>query len=200
MDGILIAVEGVDGAGKTTQVQRLETVLRESGRDVVVSKEPTNGPWGRKIRESARSGRMSLEDELHAFLEDRKQHVAELIQPSLEAGRVVLLDRYFYSTIAYQGARGAEVDQLLERNLAIAPTPTRVLLIDIDPAVSVERIRSGRGETPDEFEGVEYLSRVRQIFNQLADSRDEVCRFDGTQSIDDVEAAIHAELASLGLP
>ena len=67
--------------------------------------------WGRKIRESATTGRMTLADELEAFVQDRQQHIRELILPSLQAGKVVILDRYFYSTIAYQGARGADPGQ-----------------------------------------------------------------------------------------
>ena len=76
-------MEGIDGAGKTTQVALLAASLRELGKDVVTSKEPTNGPWGRKIRQSAISGRMNLEDELKAFVEDRKEHLRDLIEPRL---------------------------------------------------------------------------------------------------------------------
>jgi dTMP kinase len=81
--GYLIVVEGIDGAGKSTQVRRLAETLRELGFDVVQSREPTDGPWGKKIRASAAAERMSLDDELHAFIEDRKEHVAQVNCPSL---------------------------------------------------------------------------------------------------------------------
>jgi dTMP kinase len=113
-EGILLAVDGIDGAGKTTQVKLLADALRAAGENVLASKEPTDGQWGRRLRQSAQNGRLSLEDELHAFIEDRKEHVATTILPALAAGSVVLLDRYFYSTIAYQGARGADVATLVE--------------------------------------------------------------------------------------
>ncbi|MCA9269530.1 MAG: dTMP kinase, partial [Planctomycetales bacterium] len=162
--GILIAVEGIDGAGKTTLVRSLADALSQAGESIVVSKEPTDGPWGRKIRRSAAEGRMSLPEELHAFVEDRKEHVAELIRPGLDAGKIVLLDRYFYSTIAYQGARGADVAQPTRDMLAIAPQPDLVLLLDADPAEGLSRISTGRQETPNEFEKLDSLAAVRAIF------------------------------------
>src|SRR2546430_9038964 len=121
--GILIAIEGIDGAGKTTQVAHLADFLKRAGDSPICSKEPTNGPWGRKIRESAANGRMNLADELRAFTEDRKQHVRDLILPSLAAGRTIILDRYLYSTVAYQGARGCDIDLLMSEMLSIAPEP-----------------------------------------------------------------------------
>src|SRR4051794_28178129 len=119
---------------------------------VIRSKEPTDGPWGRKIRASAATGRMSLADELHAFTEDRKQHVREVILPALAAGKAVVLDRYFYSTIAYQGTRGADTAAVANRMREIAPVPDVTFLIDVPPAVGVDRITANRGESPNQFE------------------------------------------------
>ena len=92
--GVLVAFEGIDGAGKTTQLQALADVLTAAGQTVVTSKEPTNGPWGRRIRESAVTGRMSLADELDAFIHDRAEHAEQLVEPALRSGLIVLLDRY----------------------------------------------------------------------------------------------------------
>src|SRR5207253_402183 len=103
--GILIAIEGIDGAGKTTQVARLCKALEAVGETVVRSKEPTNGPHGRRVRESAQNGRLDPHEELATFLDDRREHVATVIGPALGRGEIVILDRYFYSTIAYQGPR-----------------------------------------------------------------------------------------------
>ena len=75
--GVLVAVEGIDGAGKTTQVERLTELFTREGYSVVRTKEPTDGPWGRKLRESATTGRLSPEDELDTFLRDRREHVAD---------------------------------------------------------------------------------------------------------------------------
>ncbi len=184
--GLLIVVEGIDGAGKTTLVQLLGEALRASGETVVMSREPTAGPHGLRIRESANNGRMSLKDELHAFIEDRKQHIREIIAPALERDEIVLLDRYFYSTVAYQGARGEDPQKLLAQMKSFAPVPDAVLLLDVDPVVAVSRISKGRKEIPNEFERVEYLAEVRKVFQWLAAKEDEVHQLDGHRLIQDV--------------
>lgn len=188
--GILIAVEGIDGAGKTTQVRLLADALSEAGHVVVCSKEPTDGPWGQRIRQSAANGRMGLGDEIRAFVEDRKQHVRELILPSLSEGKTVILDRYFYSTIAYQGARGGNIEQLTREMLAIAPCPDVVILLDVSPEIGLRRISQGRGEVPNEFEKLENLRDVREVFLTLAQNHDNIVKIDATQGIDAVRRQV----------
>ena len=104
--GLFIVLEGIDGTGKSTQTQRLATYFSALGWEVVLSREPTDGPWGKKLRESATTGRLEPEQELEYFLLDRKEHVENLILPSLKDDKVVILDRYYFSTMAYQGCRG----------------------------------------------------------------------------------------------
>lgn len=188
--GLLIAIEGIDGAGKTTQVELLAQVMEAAGESFVASKEPTDGVWGRRIRESAQNGRMSLEDELRHFVEDRKEHIGHTIGPALERKDIVILDRYFYSTIAYQGARGSDREVLLEEMKSFAPVPDIVLLLDVDPALGLSRISNGRGETPNEFEKAEHLVAVRDVFHWLADTQPEVYTLDGSRSIKDVQSDI----------
>ena len=111
--GRLIAFEGLDGSGKSTQLARLAEHLTESigsgGPDIVVTKEPTEGPVGKKIRAMAQSGeRVPPERELAWFMEDRREHVDTLLEPALAASAIVLCDRYSLSTVAYQGARGLD--------------------------------------------------------------------------------------------
>lgn len=188
--GLLIVFEGIDGAGKTTQAHMLKHELERAGLEVVISKEPTDGPWGQRIRKSAATGRLPLDEELHAFVEDRKEHVRDLIWPALTAGKVVILDRYYYSTMAYQGQRGADVDGIKEAMLEVAPIPDMVVLIDLDPNVSMLRIAESRGDIPNEFEKVESLSTVRTIFNQIAEADGRVWKLDGSLSIDAVHTTI----------
>jgi dTMP kinase len=189
--GRLIVVEGIDGAGKSTQVARLATALRERGVTVTVSREPTDGPWGKKIRASAATGRMPLDEELAAFIEDRKEHVATLIRPALERGETVLLDRYYYSTIAYQGARGGDTAAIRRANEAIAPKPHLALLIDFDPEQALRRIREARGGVPDEFEKLDELAAIRHIFLQEAAADAERFRvIDGSREPDAVFDAL----------
>ena len=188
--GILIAVEGIDGAGKTTQVQLLAEALRSAGEGVTVSKEPTDGHWGRKIKESASNGRLPIEEELHILTEDRKQHVQEVIRPALKEGDIVILDRYFYSTLAYQGARGVDVEEIDKQMRDFAPIPDMVLLLDVEPRKGIFRISEDRGETPNHFEGAEDLSKVRELFNRLSRVKDEIWKIDGSLSIEEVHATI----------
>ncbi len=188
--GLLIAFEGIDGAGKTTQTAMLVEFLVSVGEIVVNSKEPTNGPWGKVIRESATTGRLPLSDELEHFIEDRKEHVRDLILPALRSGKTVILDRYFYSTIAYQGARGNHVEDLTRQMLEIAPEPDVVLLLDVPPEVGLSRISEGRGETPNMFENVQSLRESRRIFRLLASSMENIILIDACQNV----AAVRKEL------
>jgi len=145
----------------------LRDALVKAGRKVIVSREPTDGPYGRKLRDSANRGRHSLEEELDLFIKDRTQHVVELIKPALAEGKTVILDRYFYSTLAYQGARGADIDALradMERRF---PIPDYVFILDIAPNASLKRISASRGDGPNHFESAEGLNRAREIFQSL---------------------------------
>lgn len=170
--GVLVAIEGIDGVGKTTQIRRVAAALaaRPGAPEVVTSKEPTDGPWGSRIRRSATEGRLSPDDELHAFVMDRRQHVDELIAPSLAAGRVVLLDRYYYSSAAYQGARGYDPAEVVATNEAFAPRPDVLVVLDLDPAVSLRRV-GAREDGANLFEREEPLTRSRAIFLALPHPR-----------------------------
>ena len=167
--GRLIAFEGIDGCGKSTQVERLARALRGEGRDVVVTAEPTNGSWGRRIREMARSGKpVDAEEELRWFFADRREHVAQVVAPALAAGRLVLTDRYYLSTVAYQGARGLDWRKILADSEAEFPAPDLVLLLEIDAAAGLARVH-GRGHAVESlFEDAARLARVAEIFAALS--------------------------------
>lgn len=164
--GFLLVLEGIDGAGKSTLGRQLAAHAHARGLTAVVSREPTDGPHGTALRRSAKTGRLSLADELDLFLKDRAEHVATLIRPALARGEIVILDRYYLSTAAYQGARGADPAEIIARNEAFAPAPDLVLLLDIDPLAGTGRILR-RGDQPDDFEAVIYLAKVRDIFLSL---------------------------------
>ena len=161
-NGFLVAIEGIDGAGKTTQIQKLAEKLREWDLEVVASKEPTNSPWGAVIRRAAAGERISIEQEVEAFIEDRKIHVAQVINPALSRGAIVLLDRYFPSNIAYQGARGYDIDELFSKN-SFAPIPDLTLILDVDPDTGIGRVRARDGKE-NSFETNGRLTRAREIF------------------------------------
>jgi len=164
--GLLIAVEGIDGAGKTTVAATLAQWCGERGMLCALSKEPTSLRSGLRLRESAASGRLTLEQELELFHQDREEHAARSIRPALEECAIVILDRYYWSTAAYQGARGADVGAVLEFNEQNFPVPDLVLLLDLPVESGQRRIRV-RGDQPNAFELAESLEKARQIFLDL---------------------------------
>lgn len=187
--GAIVAFEGIDGAGKTTQAHRLVEALTTLGWEAVYSKEPTDGPWGRKIRRSAETQRMPIEEELDAFLADRREHVRDLLEPAIANGRLVALDRYYFSTAAYQGARGADPQQILRDNERFAPQPALLVFLDIPVEVAMERIRV-RGYGANSFEKADALERSAAIFRALA--LPTLLKIDGCLPADDIAAQILA--------
>ncbi len=195
--GIFIVIDGIDGAGKSTQVKRLSRWLQELGYKVTASREPTDGPFGRMIRESATTGRLSLTDELNAFLDDRREHVRTLIEPSLEQGHVVIVDRYFYSTVAYQGLRGADRESLLKQMRAEFPIPDITLFFDLPVSEALRRISENRGEVPNEFEQEAALTEIRSSFQSMAEMCKEVRRVDCNTTPDEVAESIRVFVTPL---
>lgn len=195
--GWLVVFEGIDGAGKSVQIRRAAQWLESRGKTVRHLFEPTSGPIGTKIRQLAGKGRdrISPEEEFRLFLDDRRWNVETNIQPALDRGEVVLLDRYYISSIAYQGALGLDPERIRHENETFAPVPDRVYLLELPPGQAESRIRAGRGETPNLFERAEYLARVSAIFDSL--TLPSILRLDATAPIDDIQSAIRRDLARL---
>jgi dTMP kinase len=189
--GVLVAFEGIDGSGKTTQAERLARHLRDAGFAVVLTKEPTRGPHGAKLRASASTGRLDPEAEVALFEADRREHVAQVIQPALARGEVVIVDRYFFSTAAYQGARGLDPEVILARNEAFAPAPDLLVLLEIPVAVGLARIRQRGDGAGNLFEREDALAACDAIFRRL--ERSYVVRIDGTATAE----AVHARAVAL---
>jgi len=193
--GLFVAFEGIDGTGKSTQLQLLADYLRSRGLEVVETREPTDGPYGRRIRELyVDRGRCTPEEELELFIQDRKQHVAEVIAPALAAGKAVLTDRYYYSTAAYQGAAGGDPESIFAAN-SFAPVPDLVLLLTMDPEVSVQRIEQSRGETCNDFEQLEQLQKVAALFTSFSDNC--ITRIDAARAVDRVQTDIQKAVQPL---
>ena len=191
--GRLLAFEGLDGSGKSTQVAALAEALRAEGHDVVVTREPTEGPYGRRIRSMARSGEaVAPEEELRWFVADRRAHVAEVIEPGLVAGRLVITDRYYLSTVAYQGARGLDSGKLLADSEAEFPIPDLVLLLELDPRSGLRRV-AGRGDAPEPaFEDRAFLERVAAIFRSI--DRDYIAHIAADDEIETVHQRVLSEV------
>lgn len=192
--GFLLVLEGIDGAGKSTQIRRLQLLCDAFGLRSVASREPTYGPYGRQLRESAASARLAPAEEHRLLLLDRAQHVAELINPALARGEVVILDRYYYSSIAYQGAAGLDPELIRRDNEVIAPTPDLLLILDLDPAAGIARIHA-RGDRPNAFEASRTLTWCREVYRSFA-SLPYARLIDANADVDSVGA--HAAAALVG--
>lgn len=202
--GKLIVLEGIDGSGKTTLARGIAERLREThGHRVVITKEPTDGPLGQKIRAIASRGRetVSKEEELALFHQDREQHVRTLVRPSLESGAWVVQDRSFYSTVAYQGERGFDRKKLLREERAIADEPDLLLVVDVPAETAVERIRTARAGAADDFERLETLQRIRRVFLDLPQDLPNAQVLDGTSPKETLlDQAMNAISERLSLP
>ena len=193
--GTLIVFEGIDGCGKSTQLRRVAETHRARGVDPVVTREPTDGPWGRKIRAMAQSGEaVAPETELEWFFADRRDHMREVVTPALDAGRVVLSDRSYLSTVAYQGARGLDAKEILAESEAAFERPDLALVFVLDPAAGLARVESRGGTSEPVFENLPFQRRVAAVFAEM--EVDGLVRIDADRDEDaiaaDVEAAVLA--------
>ena len=162
---MLINLEGIDGCGKSTQTKLLQKKLEELGENTVILKEPTNGPHGQKLWDVLHGKRKATNEEiLEFFILDRKQHVNEKVQPALDDSTIVLMDRYYYSSMAYQVAGGLDVEYVRNKH-NFAPDPDIVLIFDLPVSTALERVR-GHSEA-DEFEKEEHLEKVREAYLNL---------------------------------
>tara|TARA_E500000331_G_scaffold151052_1_gene147015 strand:+ start:349 stop:933 length:585 start_codon:yes stop_codon:yes gene_type:complete len=164
---VLINLEGIDGCGKSTQSQLLMDEFEKNDEKTILLKEPTNGKYGRKLWEML-SGKIeaTTEEILELFVMDRKEHVDQKINPALNEGKIVLMDRYYYSTMAYQAAAGIDVKRIRKDN-EFAPKPDIVLIFDLPADLAMKRVRGH--SVADVFEKEEHLEKVRKAYLHLED-------------------------------
>lgn len=183
MSGYFLAVEGIEGSGKTTQLRRLAALLREGGRQIVTTKEPGGTPLANRIRAillDPQEDGMDPLTELFLYVASRRQHVVDIIRPSLDSGAIVLCDRYVDATLAYQGfGRRLDLDRLRALNDwatdSIAPDLT--LIYDLPESVGLVRARQRndsssqlQGESRLEGEDMRFHRRVREGYLALAEA------------------------------
>ncbi len=179
---MFITLEGIEGSGKSTVCDRLAAWLQAKGLDLLLTREPGSSSLGRKLRAillDMDSVGLSEQSELFLYLADRAQHVREVLNPALNAGKIVLCDRYADSTLAYQGyGRGVDLDELtLVNNMAIRGLwPDLTLLFDLDANVGLERARKRnlqeaieQSEGRFEAEELDFHQRIRQGYLKLAE-------------------------------
>jgi len=177
MSGTFIAYDGGPGSGKGTMIRKtFEYVYGKSKKydNILVTDEPTNGPFGKKVRElfKAQKSPTDLKDEiLDAFLADRKWHIENIIQPALDKNFVVIADRYKYGSIAYQTVQGSALEKCVSLNKPLL-APELVLILDVDPVEAIRRISSDKTEEEkrkqsDNFRQLEFVSSLRKYFLQM---------------------------------
>lgn len=204
MAGWFISFEGIDGVGKSTQADLLEQYLVGLGHSIVRTCEPGGTELGQEIRHLLlhRKGDVAPRAEALLYAADRAHHVATKVLPALEAGQVVITDRYLDSSVAYQGA-GRELEAKQVRDLSLFATnnllPHLTVLLDLDASAAALR-RNQTGQAPDrlEREKLEFFEAVRQSFLDLAAAEPE--RFfvvDAGQSVEQMQTAIRKRVDQL---
>lgn len=193
---MFVSFEGVDGSGKSTQVELLASALRAEGREVVVTREPGGTDVGELVREIVLKGpEMTPLAEAALFAASRAELVATVIRPALERGADVICDRYVDSSLAYQGiARGIGVHDVLELNLHavqnVLPDFTVLLVVDADAAAA----RAGATDRL-ERESSGFRRRVVEAYDELARMYPErIVRFDGTLPVEELATKIAGRL------
>lgn len=166
--GLLIAFEGGDGSGKSTIAGRIVKLLNAQNKNAVYLKEPTDGPIGKELRRAITQGDVrNPAEELRLFVEDRKVNVEQNIIPALEAGKFVCIDRYYISTMAYQGAFGIDLEYIQSLNEEFAPEPDLILYFKAPWEVRVRRIESTREGGCNSFEQEDYQRKVEACFESM---------------------------------
>lgn len=204
MSGLFISFEGIDGVGKSTQADLLETWLSEQGKTVVRTLEPGGTDVGVEIRKILlhHKGDLAPRAEAALFAADRAHHVASKIRPALERGEIVITDRYFDSSVAYQGA-GRDLSRTEVRDLSLWAVggllPQLTVLLDL-PAEEARSRRNTSGTEPDrlEREKTEFFETVRSAYLDLAEAEPE--RFlvvDASVSVEEMQSQIRARVAGL---
>ncbi len=194
---MFLTFEGIDGSGKSTQARRLADALRKAGHDVILTREPGGSPGAEEIRRLVLEGdadRWSPETEILLFTAARRDHLERTIRPALGAGQVVISDRFADSTRMYQGLRGPDLRQTVDRlhDLMIGVEPDLTFLIDIDPALGLSRAK-GRHGHEERFEdmGLPMQARMRAGFLDLARAAPDRFRvIDGSRDADRIAAEV----------
>lgn len=182
--GVFIAIEGIDGCGKTTQSKKLVRWLKKKRIKSVYTREPTNGVVGRILKKMARRENVDPKIEALLFAADRLEHLENIILPYLEKGYVVVSDRYVYSSLAYQSVTTRDPQWVREIN-KYAVKPDLAILLDIEPHVGLGRIKRRKTK----FEREKFLEGVREKYLEIVKDG-ELKVIDASKSVDEVAEEI----------
>jgi len=189
MKGVFICIEGLDGSGKSTQAKLLTKKLCKEGYDAVFTAEPSQGKIGKFLRKRLfDQERMSTTVEALLFAADRIDHVQSTVDSALKEGKIVISDRYVYSSLAYQGSEGLNLDWIESINVN-ARKPDLSLFIDVPPEVVLERLKRKKSV----MENLQTQQCVRKIYQKYVAQGELKC-VDGAKRKNEVLDALYAEV------
>ena len=197
---LFIVIEGLDGAGGTTQCRLLKSWLERQGYTVVSTNEPTDRPVGKFIRSVLQDPHSKVGDEVLAYLfaADRQDHLDGRVKPALSRGEVVISDRYYHSSLAYQSL-SLDFDFVAQLN-GTFPAPDITIFLSLEPETSFARVQK-RGLPVERFETLDRLRSISQSYNRVLDhcqiNGEQLLCLDATQSIEEIHEQICIEVASL---
>lgn len=188
MKGILICIEGLDGCGKTTQAKLLVKALRKAKYDALYTAEPSNRKIGKFIKKYCLHGehRVSAIVEALLFAADRFEHVENEVIPALKNGKIVVSDRYIYSSLAYQGAAGLDLEWIAKINEHAVP-PNLALFIDVNPEMAIQRLKPKKSV----MENLDTQKRVREVYINFV-QRGKLVKIDGDKPVSEVAGKVLA--------
>jgi dTMP kinase len=193
MSGKLIVLEGIDGAGTTTQAQKLAETLKAAGREVHLTREPSDGPIGKLLREMLGGKHKPVDAATMAllFAADRADHLGREVEPALKRDAIVISDRWYHSSLAYQGSE-EDREWILTLN-ARARRPDLTIVLDVPPELAAER-RAVDQRAEEIFDALETQRRVAQAYRLVVDrlqDREWIVVLDGTQGVEEIAAEVH---------
>lgn len=184
--GKFIVIEGLDGSGKSAQIELLVSFLKDIGKKVILTKEPTvDSKAGRKVKQvlkgEIKTGPLELQK---LYIQDRKEHLENKVIPALKEEKFVVSSRYAFSTFAYGASDGLNVDLLIKMNEQFL-LPNLTIIIDVSPESCIQRIE-GRGESKELFEKKEKLIKVNKFYKKIPEMFENVIMVNGERTIPEV--------------
>ena len=202
MTGTFIAFDGGPGSGKGTMIRKtFEYVygLSKKYDNILITDEPTNGPYGKKVRElfkAQKSPNDLAKEILETFIEDRKWHIENIIQPALDKNFIVIADRYKYGSIAYQTVQGSSLELCVSLNAPLL-APSVAFILDVDPIEAVRRMNSDtidleKRKQTDNFRKIDFVTNLRTYFIQIPSllSNENIHLIDANKSREEVFSQI----------
>ena len=195
--GLFITFEGLDGAGKSTQIQKVKEIFEQKNYEVVLTREPGGTAISEKIRDiilDNNNDEMSFVTEALLYAASRAQHVQQKIKPALDLDKVVICDRYVHSSIAYQGyGRGLGAERVMDINShatdGIMPDISFFILLPSDKAM--ERLKNSQRKLDRlEVEEIDFFQRVEAGYNLMAESYENIIKIDASKSVDEIAEEI----------